>query len=120
MKKYLITVNQKQYEVEVVELKQQAQTQKTTSGIKPSVTVTKPKDTAASANGHKITAPMPSNIIKVLVNEGDTVNEGDNLLVFEAMKMENNLPSPVSGKIASIKAKVGSSVAAGDVLIIIE
>ena len=103
-----------------MELKQQAQTQKTTSGIKPSVTVSKPKDSAANANGHKVTAPMPSNIIKVLANEGDVVKEGDILLVFEAMKMENNLPSPVSGKIASIKAKVGTSVAAGDVLVIIE
>ncbi|HOH74731.1 MAG TPA: biotin/lipoyl-binding protein [Paludibacteraceae bacterium] len=120
MKKYLITVNQKQYEVEVVEVKQQVQTQKTTSGIKPSVTVSKPKETVAGANGHKVAAPMPSNIIKLLVNEGDIVNEGDNLLVFEAMKMENNLHSPVSGKIASIKVKVGNSVAAGDTLIIIE
>ena len=124
MKKYLITVNQKQYEVEVVEVKQNAPAQMQTSspamGTKPSVSVSKPTNAATSAGGHKVTAPMPSNIMKILVKEGDVVKEGDNLLVFEAMKMENNLHAPVGGKVITIKAKEGSSVAAGDVLVIIE
>ncbi len=121
MKKYLITVNQKQYEVEVVEVKSTSTVQAPKpAGVKPSVSVSKPTESAVSAGGTKVTAPMPSNIIKILVKEGDVVKEGDNLMVFEAMKMENNLHSPVSGKVASIKTKVGNTVAAGDLLVIIE
>lgn len=65
----------------------------------------------------KVNAPLPGNIFKVLVNEGDTVKKGDVLLVMEAMKMENNVLAEKDGTIASIKVSVGDAVLQNDVLI---
>lgn len=67
-----------------------------------------------------IKAPLPGSIIKILVNEGDTINKGDNLLIMEAMKMENNVLAEKSGIIKTIKVAVGDSVLQNDVLLEIE
>ena len=58
-------------------------------------------DQSAAASG-TITAPMQGTVIKVLVTEGQTVAQGDAVLVLEAMKMENMLKSPSDGVISSI------------------
>jgi len=71
------------------------------------------------ADGTPIKAPMPGMIIKYEKKVGDTVNEGETVVVIEAMKMENALPAPVSGVIKAINSKSGDSVARGDVLAII-
>jgi len=65
----------------------------------------------------KVNAPLPGNIFKVLVNEGDTVKKGDVLLVMEAMKMENNVLAEKDGTVASVKVSVGDAVLQNDVLI---
>jgi oxaloacetate decarboxylase alpha subunit/pyruvate carboxylase subunit B len=62
---------------------------------------------------------MPGMIIKYEKNVGDSVNEGETVVVIEAMKMENALPAPASGVIKAINNKSGDSVARGDVLAII-
>lgn len=67
-----------------------------------------------------IKAPLPGSIIKILVNEGDTINKGDNLLIMEAMKMENNVLAEKSGIIKTIKVAVGDTVLQNDVLLEIE
>ena len=72
-----------------------------------------------ATDGTPIKAPMPGMIIRYEKNVGDTVNEGETVLVIEAMKMENALPAPVTGVIKSINSKSGDSVARGDVLAII-
>jgi biotin carboxyl carrier protein len=64
-----------------------------------------------------ITAPMPGLILDVVVNEGDEVEQGDKLLVLEAMKMENIIKSPGTGKIKSIVINKGDSVDSGQKLI---
>jgi biotin carboxyl carrier protein len=53
------------------------------------------------------------------VNVGDTVKRGQILLVFEAMKMEHEIASPVNGTVASIHAEKGAAVKAGEVLVTI-
>jgi len=63
---------------------------------------------------------MPGNIWKILVAEGQEVKEGDNLLILEAMKMENEILAPRDGKVASIVTKEGLAVNTGDQLVIIE
>jgi len=73
----------------------------------------------AVTDGTPIKAPMPGMIIKYEKKVGDTVNEGETVVVIEAMKMENALPAPVSGVIKAISSKSGDSVARGDVLAII-
>lgn len=64
-----------------------------------------------------IKAPMPGLILEVNVTEGQGVAENDNLLILEAMKMENNLSSPRSGIIKSIQIAKGDTVDKGQVLI---
>jgi biotin carboxyl carrier protein len=62
-------------------------------------------------------APMPGLVSKIFVNIGDQINEGDNLLVLEAMKMENNLKAESSAVIKDILVKQGSSVEKNEILI---
>lgn len=66
---------------------------------------------------NNIKAPMPGLIINLKVAEGDTVKAGDQLLILEAMKMENILKSPGDGVIKKIKVKKGDSVEKNQVLI---
>jgi pyruvate carboxylase subunit B len=66
-----------------------------------------------------IRAPIPGTIIRFLVKEGDQVNAGTGVVILEAMKMENMIESPVSGKVKSLKGNAGAKVAKDDVLAII-
>ncbi len=74
----------------------------------------------AALAGTPVKAPMPGMVIKYEKNVGDMVNEGETVVVIEAMKMENALPSPASGVIKAVNYKSGDSVAKGDVLAVIE
>jgi len=67
-----------------------------------------------------IKAPLPGTIIKVLVNIGDYVKPGIKLIIWEAMKMENNLTADREGTIKNIKVKAGDTILEGDTLIEIE
>jgi oxaloacetate decarboxylase alpha subunit/pyruvate carboxylase subunit B len=64
-------------------------------------------------------APMPGMIVSYQKNVGDAVEEGDTVLILEAMKMENALPSPVSGTVKALNFSSGDTVAKGDVLAVI-
>ncbi len=68
----------------------------------------------------EVTAPMAGKIIDVKVEVGDMVNEDDELLILEAMKMEMPIVAPASGKVKEIKCKKGDAVVADDVLVVIE
>ncbi|MGH9892151.1 MAG: acetyl-CoA carboxylase biotin carboxyl carrier protein subunit, partial [bacterium] len=65
-------------------------------------------------------APMPGKVIKVLVGEGEIVDEGQVLVVLEAMKMEHSLRAPHSGMVKAIRSIEGEQVAAGQVLVVVE
>ncbi len=65
-------------------------------------------------------APMPGLVLKILVAEGDEVKKGDNLLVLEAMKMENIIKSPADLKIKSIKVKDADKLEKNQVMILFE
>ena len=72
---------------------------------------------AASAKVNDLKAPMPGLIVGIHVQPGDTVNKGDNLLVLEAMKMENMLKAVGSGTIKAIRITKGDRVEKGQVLV---
>ena len=74
---------------------------------------------APSAAGTLLMAPMPGMIVKYEKNVGDKVNKGDTIVVLEAMKMENALPSPCAGTILAIDFKSGDNVAKGAALCVI-
>jgi biotin carboxyl carrier protein len=68
----------------------------------------------------QIVAPMPGKIIDILVKEGETVLEYQDVLILEAMKMENTIPAPEAGKIKEIKVKKDDIVATRQVLMELE
>jgi len=72
-----------------------------------------------AVEGTRIEAPMPGMVIRYEVNEGDSVHEGDVVLILEAMKMENSITAPVSGTVLSIPFKSGDSVQKGNTLAVI-
>ncbi|MGD2100018.1 MAG: acetyl-CoA carboxylase biotin carboxyl carrier protein subunit [Desulfobacterales bacterium] len=68
----------------------------------------------------EILAPMPGTIINILVKEGDDVLEYQEVIILEAMKMENAIPTPEAGKVKEIKVKVDDKVATNQVLMVLE
>ena len=85
----------------------------------PAPTPAPKKEVTVSADQEVVEAPMPGNIFKVLVTEGQTVSSGDVLLILEAMKMENEIVASKSGKVTGVHVTVGQVVNAGDPLITI-
>jgi len=140
MRKFVITVNGKSYEVEVEEITQgevaapsapaaapasTAASESASSAAPVSTPVeSKPASTAPSASIPKdaeiVKAPMPGTILDIKVKPGDQVAKGQTLLILEAMKMENEIVCPRDAKVVSIQVATGSSVNAGDALVAIE
>ncbi len=71
---------------------------------------------SAAAGGNSVTAPMQGTIVKIAVEEGQEVEEGELVLVLEAMKMEQPINAPKNGTVANIAAEVGATVGNGAVL----
>jgi oxaloacetate decarboxylase alpha subunit/pyruvate carboxylase subunit B len=78
-----------------------------------------PAQPGADTGGTAVEAPMPGMIISFEKNVGDTVNQGETVVILEAMKMENSLPAPASGTIKAVNYSSGDTVAKGDILAII-
>jgi oxaloacetate decarboxylase alpha subunit/pyruvate carboxylase subunit B len=74
---------------------------------------------AASVEGTPLSAPMPGMIVRYEKNVGDAVEEGETLVVLEAMKMENALPAPASGTVKAVNFASGDSVQKNDVLAVV-
>ena len=70
----------------------------------------------AAASGDSLTSPMQGTIVKIAVEEGATVAEGDLIVVLEAMKMEQPLNAHKSGTVTGLTAEVGATVSAGATL----
>jgi len=71
---------------------------------------------SSSAGGTEVKAPMPGNVLKVLVSDGDSVTEDTTLFVIEAMKMETEIKSPASGTVSSIQVSSGDKVESGQIM----
>ena len=123
MKKYNITVNGNTYEV-IVEEAGSVSAPVTYSApvaapvaapaAAPKAAPAAPKAAPQAAGSAKVTSPMPGTILEVKVSVGQQVKKGDVICVLEAMKMENDIPAPQDGVIASINVQKGASVNAGD------
>lgn len=95
-----------------------------TVGAAPKAKTSKPRRSASNSGGSagsgQIAVPMQGTIVKVLVEVGQEVTEGEAVVVLEAMKMENNINADKSGTVAEVKVGPGDTVGAGDVVVIIE
>ncbi len=110
-----IEVNGTEYEVEI---HQEVKTTKTPRLVrKPLVKKEGEGVIQKKSGGTTVKAPLPGNIFKLLVNVGDEVKKGDNLLIMEAMKMENEIKAEKDGVVSAVKVKEGDAVLQGEVLI---
>ncbi len=74
-----------------------------------------PKKVAAGANS--VTAPLPGSVVAVKVKAGDAVKAGQQLLIIEAMKMENEVLAPADGTVSAVHVAAGQAVQQGDALV---
>lgn len=79
------------------------------------------RQSAAGGEGRQnIAALMPGKVVRLLVAAGDSVEPGQGLVVVEAMKMQNEMKSPKAGRVVEVKTRPDATVAAGEVLMVIE
>ena len=124
--KYKVTLNNRTYEVEVEAGRAmlideyEAYAPAPIAPAAPAAAAPAAAAPAVSvAAGEVVKSPMPGNILKINVSLGQKVNEGDALLILEAMKMENEVVAPKSGTIAQIIVSKGAVVETGAPLIVI-
>ncbi|QQK65332.1 oxaloacetate decarboxylase subunit alpha [Cobetia sp. cqz5-12] len=110
---YTLNVNGKQYVVEVAEGGDITQVQASA----PAAPAAAAAPAAQAASGEPVSAPLAGNIFKVNVSVGDSVAEGDVVIILEAMKMETEIRAHQAGTVSAVKVKEGDSVSVGDVLI---
>lgn len=121
--KYVVTINGKQYDVEV---------EKVSGGYKPMSMGAKaapaapapapaaPKAAPVPAGDNTVTSPMPGTILGVKVKEGDAVKAGQLVIILEAMKMENEIVAPADGVVASVAVKEGDTVETDATLVVLK
>ena len=127
--KYKVTLNNRVYEVEVeqgeamlvneYELAAPAVAAPAAPAAPVAAAPAAAPAAGALAAGEVITSPMPGNILKINITQGQKVNEGDVLIVLEAMKMENEISATKSGTVAQINVTKGAVVETGTPLVVI-
>lgn len=122
MKNYRITVNGQGYDVTVEEVGAGAPPVPRTASAAPiSALPNAPKPAsgpgAAAPGATMVKAPMPGTLLGYKAAKGQTVKRGEVLVILEAMKMENEIVSPVDGVVTALGAAEGSAVSTGDLLI---
>lgn len=131
--KYVVTVNGERYEVEVERVdgksaslsrKQMERGVKTRVEKEPAVSAAPVSAPAAAApavsnagGGSAVVSPMPGVILDIKVKEGDSVSEGQAVVILEAMKMENEIVSEFTGTVSAIRVKKGDTVDTDAVLV---
>lgn len=119
MKKYVIKLNDKVYEVEMGEVGGAGTvlTMPTHQQAAPTASAPAPAAAPTATGGETIISPMPGTIINVLVKAGDVVKRNQVLVVLEAMKMENEIVSPRDGTVISVSATKGGAVNVSEELV---
>jgi acetyl-CoA/propionyl-CoA/long-chain acyl-CoA carboxylase, biotin carboxylase, biotin carboxyl carrier protein len=116
---YKVEVSGKLFDVKVVGEAAAAGAASATAGKRPPKRERKSAG-AASASSESLPSPLQGTVLKVAVEQGATVEEGDLICVIEAMKMENEIAAHRSGKVTQLNVSQGAAVSSGDVLAVIE
>ena len=125
--KYVVTLNGKNYEVDVTECDAVITSVAPAAPVAPvaaapapaAAPAAAPAPAAVAADGAKVVAPMPGNILSVNVTPGQAVKEGEVLFILEAMKMENEIVAPVAGTVKQVLVSKGSVVETDAILAVI-
>lgn len=128
MKNYRITVNGNTYDVQVEEVSGGAAPAASVQNTAPAPAAALAQaaspapapaaaPAAAAGSGQSVTSPMPGSILDIKVGVGDKVSANQVVIVLEAMKMENEIVTPVAGTVTSVTVTKGQQVASGDVLV---
>ena len=127
--KYKITLNGRTYEVEVeagkamlldeYEAIAPAPVAAAAAPAAPAAPAAAPAAAPVAGGDNAVKAPMPGTILKVNVQNGQAVKEGDVLVVLEAMKMENEILAPKAGTVTQVLVSKGSTVDTGAGLVVI-
>lgn len=120
--RYLVRVNGKQMEVDVELLGAGTAAPIQAAPVQAAAPVQQAAPAAAPVAGVpnlKVESPMPGSIFKIEVAVGDAVAEGQNLVILEAMKMENEIVAPRAGTVKQILVSQGTAVNTGDVLVVL-
>ena len=118
---YTVVVDGKQYSVQVAEGEGDIQIAPASSAqVNAVAEAATPALVPGAAGSVEIHSQTPGNVWKIVKNPGDTVAEGDVIMILEAMKMEIDIAAPQAGKIASINVNVNDSVADGQLLATME
>ena len=122
MRIYKIKVNNKTYEVKIMSVTETEplvvdSVKASPAKVEAKVEKKEAKPIGAPSEGEAVNSPMQGTILDVLVKVGDEVKGGDNLVILEAMKLENEIKAPKDGKVLAISVSKGDAVNAGDALI---
>lgn len=116
MKIYRVKINGKVYEVELEAISENKESiQVPTQEEKKEAAPT----TSAPVSGQAVNAPISGKVLDVRVKVGDHIKKGSVVAIVEAMKLENEVPSPFEGTVKEIKVSKGSDVTSGDTLIVL-
>ena len=126
--KYVVTLNGKNYEVEVEETDAvitavtDAAPAAPVAAAAPAAPAAVPAPAAApaaAADGQKVLSPMPGTILSVNVSVGSAVKAGEVILILEAMKMENEIVAPCDGTVKQLAVQKGSTFATDALLAVV-
>lgn len=120
--KYVVTLNNKRYEVEVERGKASiiSTSEIDTKAKEDTVEAPKSQPPVQGSGANILKAPMPGTVLDIKVNKGARVNEGDIIIILEAMKMENEITISNSGVVKEILVTKGQLVDTNDPLVLIE
>ncbi|MDU1910348.1 biotin/lipoyl-containing protein [Fusobacterium sp.] len=125
--KYVVTVNGEKYEVEVEKVdgrsaslsrkpaERGAKVKEET--VRETVAAAAPAAVSTGGGANSVVSPMPGVILDIKVKEGDSVSEGQAVIILEAMKMENEIVSEFAGTVSAIRVKKGDTVDTDAVLV---
>ncbi len=124
IRRFKVKVNGRAYEVEIEELasvaSRSSSAQTNNPSVDSSVSFAPVYSATAGIRPGEIVSPIPGKVLQVMVEAGQEIQRGDELLIVESMKIENPILATRAGIVKDVKVAVGDQVRPGDLLVVIE